>query len=131
MPGQVINFRPIFVRGPVLGAITGILNYSFGEYKIAPRFNEDLEEVPTAVADVSLVEGDIWPNPAGKTLHVRAQEAIASIRMVTLSGKSEKIVSVDGANSFTMDVSELPRGIYLVKIVTLSGQSEVHKVMLQ
>ena len=113
------------------GAIIGILNYSYGEYKIAPRSEEDLEEVPTGVADISFVDLQIWPNPAGKSLYIRTHEAITSIEMVNLAGKTVKFVSPGGADYISVDVSDLPRGIYLVRIVTLSGRKVVNKVVLQ
>ncbi len=63
----------------------------------------------------------ISPNPASEIAVVSAPEAITGIDIVSLSGATvTPAVDIDG-ESATIHVSALPSGIYVARVVTLSG----------
>lgn len=51
--------------------IRGVSTYSFGEYKIMPRFADDVE-ISTGISEVTSADGiRVFPNPVSETLNVQ------------------------------------------------------------
>lgn len=57
------------------------------------------------------------PNPAVKTVTIAGLEGAATVRIVDLSGREVYSHNAEGT-SLTVDVETLPRGMYLVHVVT-------------
>ena len=73
-------------------------------------------------------EWRIFPNPATQVLHVEGSD-IAEISLYSAIG--ELVYSNRPANSHTeINVADLVRGIYMVRITTHDGQTSVKKVIL-
>lgn len=71
----------------------------------------------------------VYPNPAQNTITVSQRDVIQRIEIVTLSGKNV-LTSLSNKNSSTIDVSELARGIYLVKATSQNNSSAIHKLVI-
>lgn len=59
----------------------------------------------------------LMPNPAVKTVTIAGLEGAATVRIVDLSGREVYSHNAEGT-SLTVDVEALPRGMYLVHVVT-------------
>lgn len=74
-------------------------------------------------------EFSIFPNPARDELNISASTGMESLQLYSMSGKIVSRHSVNDHN-FVMDTSSLPRGMYILKIV--SGHNTSHqKVILE
>lgn len=70
---------------------------------------------------------ELWPNPAGSTLHVRAASA-GTLALYDAQGKLHRMQRVNGQASLAVD--DLPRGFYTV--VWMSGTDrQTRKLLLQ
>jgi hypothetical protein len=63
----------------------------------------------------------LYPNPATSTLTIASSQTIDQIVITDLSGKVISIITEKGMNQ-TIDVSDLSRGMYLVKLSSQGNQ---------
>lgn len=61
----------------------------------------------------------IYPNPASETLCIDTKEIIQEIRILSLEGK--KLISLHALKGNCIDVKQLRKGIYIIKIFTGTG----------
>lgn len=61
------------------------------------------------------------PNPAKDIVTVSADEAISAVSVVNMMGQTVKTVSVNGQFSKTIEVADLTKGIYVVRVETAAG----------
>lgn len=71
----------------------------------------------------------VYPNPAQNTITVSQRDVIQRIDIVTLSGKNV-LTSFSDKSSSTVDVSDLAKGIYLVKAISQNNTSTVHMLVI-
>lgn len=68
----------------------------------------------------------VGPNPAVSVLNVNNLKTGSNLRVISLSGAVVKSQIVN-ANSVSLDVANLPSGVYIVEVVNLGGIKESHK----
>ncbi len=71
---------------------------------------------PLSLDEASFVTG-VYPNPASSELNITANEALASVSVVSMDGKV-----VATSSTSTVNVSELAAGTYTYQAVTVSGK---------
>ena len=77
---------------------------------------------PTAsVKDISFYNIDVYPNPASNVINVRSEFTIDNLSIFDLTGRTVK-QQISNNKEFSLDVSDLSKGIYLVKLS--SGEKE-------
>jgi hypothetical protein len=105
--------------------LTGIITYSFAEFKINPRTGADIDAVQFATIVDNDSKFDIYPNPASDfiTLNIDA-DALVSIYSMTGA------VVAEGVSTKTIDVSAFDAGIYSV-VVTLNGTQSAQKLIIK
>ncbi len=64
---------------------------------------------------VGILPVSIYPNPAFQQLYIRTELDIETISIVNISGKNIKTISVE---SKVIDIENLPRGIYFLKLTS-------------
>jgi hypothetical protein len=66
---------------------------------------------------------DIYPNPSTGlfTLTIPQELAVQTIAITDVNGRTVKTVAVSGALQYTMNLSNLEAGIYLVNVATVDG----------
>ena len=74
-----------------------------------------------SVKDVSFYNIDVYPNPASNVINVRSEFTIDNLSVLDLTGRTVK-QQISNNKEFSLDVSDLAKGIYLVKLT--SGDKE-------
>lgn len=88
---------------------------------ITCRMSEGSSEV------ASNIEFNAYPNPASEQLNVELTSSTSgkvNIQLIDVTGKiimSEMHTSVDGQNIYTLDVSRMAKGIYVLNVTTEQG----------
>ncbi len=106
------NYTPVLNR---VYNITGPVYYSFGEFRIEPRFSADIVDI-TNIDEKSVININFFPNPVNNNLNIIADKNISSIMLFDLSGKIICTYYVSETNTTTIDVSSLYKGSYVLKI---------------
>lgn len=75
---------------------------------------------------ISLVDIDIYPNPASDKLSINTSRKVSKVEIYTIKGK--KLIT--SAHTADIDISSLNGGLYLVKIHTDKGRGE-YKIIKQ
>lgn len=101
---------------PTLGVrydVTGVIYYSFNEYKLEPR--DSLDIVLSAVT--SIEENDlkfsIYPNPTNSIVTITGVN-VERAEIYSVNGKLVKAVSLNSISN--IDVSDLENGAYILKV---------------
>ena len=97
--------------------VTGVGHFSFDEYKIIPRIEEDIEVI-MSVSDIS-TEIRIYPNPVSEVLNINSENVEQIIIYNSLGQVIENINYVE--NQTEINVSTWENGIYLIKMTTTQG----------
>lgn len=92
--------------------INGHVFYSFGSYKMLPRFNADIQTHVASIYDSQLDNLSIFPNPAVNELTIQGAHG-ANYAILDAQGK---IISADVLtdDTQTIDVTKLESGIYFI-----------------
>jgi trimeric autotransporter adhesin len=70
----------------------------------------------------------IYPNPTRGKLYITGIEGMMSISVADVLGKTVRSQKLNGNNRAEIDLTGLPKGVYMLSIKTLSGQ-QVKKVI--
>lgn len=73
------------------------------------------------VKEISFYNIDVYPNPASNVINVRSEFTIDNLSVFDLMGRTVK-QQISNNKEFSLDVSDLSKGIYLVKLT--SGEKE-------
>lgn len=84
---------------------------------------------PASIQEVSDAAFNIYPNPANESINIDG-ENIDKIFVYNILGQLKGEFSVNSQEIFTITTSDYASGIYLIKIVTISGHSTSKRVMI-
>jgi len=62
----------------------------------------------------------IFPVPASRVVSVLANEAISFIRLMDIRGNEIHSLKANSQTNYSLDISEVPPGIYLLEVTTSS-----------
>jgi len=81
--------------------------------------------IPTSIKEVN-IKNDVklYPNPSSNNLTIEASQS-AVIEITNIQGQLVNTITATG-NKTNLDVSALPCGVYLIKLITANG-AEVRK----
>ena len=114
--------------GNTISELTGILFYSFGNYKLIPRTNSDFVGVVTSVDDQLVAPQEYslkqnYPNPFNPTTTIEYSMPEAGIVKVSIYNiLGQEITTLvnqfksQGSHKVTFDAKNLPSGIYFYKM---------------
>lgn len=75
---------------------------------------------------------EIVPNPANVSLFIKAEsQNIESLDLYSMSGQLVLTTKNIFSDQVTIDVTKYQSGIYLIKVITSSGQLEIRKVIIE
>ncbi len=118
---------------PVFGedyTITGIISYSFDLYRVYPR---DINDVTTSSIEGNQIQGlEIYPNPVSNgTVYLSANSNIASVNVYNVVGQNVKSIQEINENQTSIKVADLNKGMYILKIETINGKTNTHKITVK
>lgn len=71
----------------------------------------------------------LYPNPVGNVLNVVDGRGIDRVQVLGLTGSQVLDANVGGDTAVTIDMSALPAGTYIVRIVTIDGSATMQKII--
>ena len=136
--------------GSTFDALQGILYYSFGNYKLVPRNNDDfIGYDPVSVENEGNIPDEYqlsqnYPNPFNPATRINFSlpfESNVRLSVFNILGQEIKIlvdnqVQPVGNYNLTFDASDLPSGIYFYRLIASSSEDngrnfvDVKKMML-
>lgn len=115
--GDMLVDDDIYAFTPTLGNgynAQGVMWFSFGEFKMLPRFASDIETVGFASLENEKLNGVVlYPNPAAETLHVMNHEGLVTI--FDAQGRAVAFAEITSAHN-QISVSNLVAGVYFAVI---------------
>lgn len=82
---------------------------------------------PTATNDISRQSLKVYPNPSDGLFTIKGNKQIGHLEVYSLTGK--KVQSFDYNNGQWYNISDLPKGTYLVRLVDRKGQQMETKLI--
>ena len=73
----------------------------------------------------------LFPNPCSEDLYIESDKRIKVIKVYSLSGKVVRSEQPYDSFSVHLNISDLEKGIYLVKIISSEGSIRTEKVIIQ
>lgn len=73
------------------------------------------KEATASIGDINTNVFNVYPNPVQNTLNVDASMAVDSVRIFDLTGR-QVLRAMPNAESFSLDVSNLNKGMYLISL---------------
>jgi hypothetical protein len=110
----------MYAYTPMMGTnydITGIMYFSFGEYKLEPRDTNDVVASPTiSLNEISnKLNLSVFPNPVSSFFNI---EGVSKGTAEIMNAEGKIIRSISLNNLSIIDVSELSNGIYIIKVIS-------------
>ncbi len=103
-------------------SITGCIHYTFEEYKIEPRYSEDV--IAGFISGIGewlpAQELSLFPNPASASVQLGTTCA-GTVIFIDALGREVIQEAIQEANP-TLDISELLPGVYVVQFTSASGR---------
>ncbi|MEN8116708.1 MAG: kelch repeat-containing protein [Bacteroidota bacterium] len=81
-----------------------------------------LDNPPVSVRAVYSPEFNIYPNPVQDKLNISFDEEIQFVEVFNLAGVKLMVKQVTDINRTTLNVSELPQGMYILNVATKEGR---------
>ena len=94
--------------------VTGVLDYSYGNFKILPRSANDIVLV-TGINDVNNSNVEIYPNPVRNTLNIRTDNTNNKVSISDITGKTI-FNTISKSSVLNIDMSNYKNGVYFVKV---------------
>ncbi len=89
-------------------------------YQIMPRYPEDLFLIFESISQLDPTQISIYPNPTLDQLNFSGKENIEWIEIINQLGETVQTITINGFDA-TVDVLNIPAGLYFLKIKTDTG----------
>ena len=90
-----------------------------------------LEESTLSAKTIEAAQFSVYPNPASDVLYVRNAVNAKSVSVHNIVGAEVMNVSVDGSETFSINTSELEKGIYVISVNTEAGSAGHTKFVVE
>ncbi len=110
-------------------SITGVLNYSFNDFKIEPRDAADIVAISTKIRNVNDAGLIVVPNPVANEIKISANSAIADVQVINLVGEVMNVETVGVTGQISVAVGDLAKGLYLVMVTFTDGTVKTQKII--
>lgn len=111
--------------------ITGCMMYSFSVFKLNPRFTEDIAPFNSVGENHGNIHISVFPNPATDEVTIRSDQIINEIAIFNAAGSLMFQSGELKVNSNTQDLSELPEGIYMIRVSFTDKTFTTQKIMIR
>ncbi len=110
------------------------LFFDFGSADANYFYFDDIILTAEAVSPTSLKELDnnslfVYPVPTGNTLYLKNLEKINKLVISDISGRELKVTKVNNRSDISIDMSGYKPGLYVLKAFSLSGKSQILKII--
>ena len=129
--------------GMTMDAMTGILWYAFGDFKLTPRNNFDIENLSVTLdtsncntPTFSIIEVDnqanfqLYPNPARDVINIEGNGEALGVQIFDLKGSLLMEKAHNEAGTMQLSVSNLEPGMYLIRVTEGGWSTATYKVMI-
>ncbi len=112
-----------------MDAMTGIMWYSFGNFKLTPRNNNDIEGLSVqldtsgcttpyfSISEVNeLANLNMYPNPASTQVTISGYSDDIQVAVYDLKGTLVKTAKASRNTELTLDIANVKPGLYLVRV---------------
>ena len=73
----------------------------------------------------------MYPNPASDRINLTSDQPLQSATIIDISGRTVLVKSLNFDKNCSLEVAELPKGYYVLKLTTSSGNQVTRKVILE
>ena len=84
-----------------------------------------------ALAEKEEFAVEIYPNPASNSIYLSSDQSLRSVSIIDNSGRTVLARDLNFDNSCSLEITELPKGYYLLKITTAGGDEITRKVIFE
>jgi len=95
--------------------VTGVVYYSFNEYKLEPRDSLDIVASVTTSIEENDLKFSLYPNPVNSIFTLSGVN-IEKAEIYSVNGKLMRAISLNSINN--IDVSDLEIGAYIIKVTS-------------
>jgi endonuclease/exonuclease/phosphatase family metal-dependent hydrolase len=128
-----------FIMSQTASQISGYTNNTSDHYPVLARYNfnrittshEDTTHQDTTHVGLSHVlplHVYIYPNPANHTINIVVNENITNAYLMDMRGRS---IDVKIINNQTLNVSEVPAGLYILSVRTEQGKQAISRILIK
>ncbi len=121
-----ITFTPSVTQNVVL------TTYMY--FKEVTMYVDDMKltlDTPTSIKDAETINLTVAPNPSNGIFRITASETLSAVEVYNTAGQLVKNQTVANADDLTLDMSAYSRGLYVLKLSSVSGDHYTKKVMLK
>jgi hypothetical protein len=111
--------------------INGVVDFSFDQYRINPRFQDDIVESTGFADNMESAQLHIYPNPVQSTLSIQNVSDFTQITVMDATGKVCATTFTGNANNVSIDVNHLRTGVYFVNFISEGKIKETKKIMVR
>ncbi len=129
--GVVIIDDLMFPYTPEIGKeydVTGAGFYSYGNRKITPRDDNDVQEKSTDAVNQMDDRFALYPSPVTNVLNIESPVRISNVSIVDILGKVVKTYQVD-AKTAQLNTVALNQGVYIIKLTADNGEVYTQKII--
>ncbi|TCO09748.1 chitobiase/beta-hexosaminidase C-terminal domain-containing protein [Natronoflexus pectinivorans] len=109
--------------------ITGVILQFRDDIQLVPRAWADFEEVIESGLNSAEAHGySLTPNPTKDVLTIHSPDVISSIKLYNITGSLVRSETANSSNH-NINISDLPSGIYLVKITNIDGEVVLSRIL--
>jgi hypothetical protein len=83
------------------------------------------------LGDNKICSLSMYPNPASDRINLTSDQPLQSIVILDVSGRTVLVRSLNFNKSYSLELAELPKGYYILKLTTSSGNQVTRKVIIE
>jgi hypothetical protein len=112
--------------------VTGVVDYSFDNFKLLPRDVADIILSSAAgVEDNENINLEIYPNPVSNgILNISTEEMINNVVVFNMIGQKVFVKGEIREFNSQINLEKLDKGIYILQINTIKGNTTSRRIMI-
>ena len=83
-----------------------------------------------SLSEKEVYDIEIYPNPASDRINLNSDQPLQSVAMIDISGRTVLVRNLNFNKSCSLELADLPKGYYVLKLTTSSGNQVSRKVII-
>lgn len=79
----------------------------------------------------SIQQMEVYPNPTSGLVYVESKELLSEVQVVDITGKVVHSENVKRSTTIQLNLQDLIPGVYLLKVLTSDGESQIQKLTIE